>query len=92
MSSPLSLNASQSCGCQTDPKAEQGDADDFVHLTLPCVRDVSFDYIKPRLRACRGSTINDLESIDAQLDSMLANARPTLINETAKRCVLSLGA
>ena len=32
-------------------EAEQGDAEDFVHLALPSVEEASLNPMKPRLRA-----------------------------------------
>ena len=82
-------------------KAEQHDAVDLVHMTLSSVEKASFDPLKPCLRALQSqarmlqlSPWMDVKVISAlSLPSlMLEDAKRTLINDTAKRCALSLGA
>ena len=82
-------------------KAEQGDAEDLVHLALPSVEEASFDTMKPRLRALQRLVpmLQHFSWIEEKVISgllmpslMLEDARRTLIHDTAKRCAQSLEA
>ena len=80
-------------------KAEQRDVVDLVHMTLSSVEKAPFDPLKACLRALQSQArmLQLSPWIDAKVISalslpslMLEDAKRTLINDTAKKCALSL--